>query len=87
MCKSGPAAVGTRILSNPLRGKAFPEEFIAVVDQYPPEKGFATPPHNANDGDIRGIARVLEDQYDWSHDEIRGFPGDNLLRAYEVARE
>ena len=43
--------------------KSFLEDFIAVVDKYPPEKGFAAPTQNSNDGDIWGVARALEDDY------------------------
>ena len=64
--------------------KAFLENFIAVVDKYPPEKGFAAPTQNAIGGDIWGVARVLEDEYGWSEDEIRGFLGENLMRVFEV---
>ncbi len=62
--------------------KAFLNSFIAVVDKYPPEKGFGAPTQNAGGGDIWGVARVLEDQYDWSEEDIRGFLGENLMRVY-----
>lgn len=62
--------------------KSFLQSFIAVVDKYPPEKGFAAPTQNSNGGDIWGVARALEDDYGWSEDDIRGFLGENLLRVY-----
>jgi len=62
--------------------KAFLKSFIAVVDKYPPEKGFAAPTQNSIGGDIWGVARALEDDYGWSEDEIRGFLGENLMRVY-----
>jgi membrane dipeptidase len=62
----------------------FLKAFIAVVDKYPPEKGFAAPTQNAGGGDIWGVARVLEDKYKWSEQEIRGFLGENLMRVYEA---
>jgi membrane dipeptidase len=64
--------------------KAFLKSFIAVVDKYPPEKGFAAPTQNSGGRDIWGVARVLEDEYGWSEDEIRGFLGENLMRVYEA---
>ena len=67
--------------------KSFLQDFIAVVDKYPPEKGFAAPTQNSNGGDIWGVARVLEDEYGWSEDEIRGFLGENLMRVYEIVWE
>ena len=62
--------------------KAFLKSFIAVVDKYPPEKGFAAPTQNSNGGDIWGVARELEDEYGWSDEDIRGFLGENLMRVY-----
>ena len=62
--------------------KSFLQDFIAVVDKYPPEKGFAAPTQNSNGGDIWGIARVLEDDYGWTEEDIRGFLGENLMRVY-----
>ena len=67
--------------------KSFLQDFIAVVDKYPPEKGFAAPTQNANGGDIWGVARVLEDKYGWTEDDIRGFLGENLMRVYETVWE
>lgn len=64
--------------------KSFLENFIAVVDKYPPEKGFAAPTQNAIGGDIWGVARVLEDEYGWSEEEIRGFLGENLMRVFKA---
>ncbi|GAM69324.1 microsomal dipeptidase [Vibrio sp. JCM 19236] len=51
----------------------FLKAFIGVVDKYPPEKGFGAPTQNAGGGDIWGVARVLEDKYEWSESDIRGF--------------
>jgi microsomal dipeptidase-like Zn-dependent dipeptidase len=64
--------------------KAFLQDFIAVVDKYPPEKGFAAPTQNAHGGDIWGVARVLEDEFGWNEDQIRGFLGENLMRVFEA---
>ncbi len=62
--------------------KDFLKAFIGVVDKYPPGKGFGAPTQNANGGDIWGVARVLEDRYNWNEDEIRGFLGENLMRVF-----
>jgi membrane dipeptidase len=62
----------------------FLKSFISVVDKYPPEKGFGAPTQNAGGGDIWGVARVLEDGYNWSKDDIRGFLGENLMRVYKA---
>ena len=62
--------------------KSFLKSFIAVVDKYPPEKGFGAPTQNAGGRDIWGVARVLEDKYRWSESDIRGFLGENLMRVY-----
>lgn len=62
----------------------FLKAFIGVVDKYPPEKGFGAPTQNAWGGDIWGVAKVLEDKYNWSENEIRGFLGENLLRVYKA---
>jgi membrane dipeptidase len=62
----------------------FLKSFIGVVDKYPPEKGFGAPTQNAGGGDIWGVARVLEDKYKWSEEEVKGFLGENLMRAYKA---
>ena len=64
--------------------KSFLKSFIAVVDKYPPEKGFGAPTQNAGGRDIWGVARVLEDKYKWSEEDIRGFLGENLMRVYKA---
>lgn len=55
---------------------------VPLVDKYPPEKGFASPSQMAGIEDIWAVVRVLEDDYGWTEDEIRGFLGENLLRVY-----
>ena len=62
----------------------FLKSFIAVVDKYPPEKGFGAPTQNAGGGDIWGVARVLEVKYNWNEEEIKGFLGENLMRVYKA---
>jgi membrane dipeptidase len=57
---------------------------VANVDVYPPEKGFGSPAKNTAVEHIWGIAAILEDEYDWSEDDIRGFLGENLMRVYEA---
>lgn len=55
---------------------------VANVDVYPPEKGFGSPAKNTAAEHIWAVAAVLEDEYGWTEDEIRGFLGENLLRVY-----
>ena len=62
--------------------EAFLKGFLGDVENYPPEKGFGGPTQNAGGRDIWGVARVLEDEYGWNEDEIRGFLGENLMRVY-----
>lgn len=57
---------------------------VPMVDKYPPEKGFASPSQMAGIEDIWAIVAVLESEYGWSDDEIRGFLGENLLRVYKA---
>jgi membrane dipeptidase len=57
---------------------------VANVDVYPPEKGFGSPAKNTAAEHIWGVAAILEDDYGWSEEEVRGFLGENLLRVYEA---
>ena len=57
---------------------------VANIDVYPPEKGFGSPAKNTAAEHIWAVAAVLEDEYGWSDDEVRGFLGENLLRVYEA---
>ncbi|MGR5231826.1 dipeptidase [Vibrio rotiferianus] len=56
--------------------------FIGKVDVYPPEKGFGAPLSNIAPENIWDVVSVLEDKYDWSEKDIRGFLGENLMRVY-----
>ena len=49
---------------------------------FPIEMGYATASHMGKPGEVWGVVRELEDTFDWTEDEIRGFLGDNLLRVY-----
>jgi microsomal dipeptidase-like Zn-dependent dipeptidase len=51
---------------------------------FPPEMGYTTLAEMALPQDIWGVAYVLEDKYDWSEKEIRGFLGENALRVYRA---
>jgi membrane dipeptidase len=57
---------------------------VANVDVYPPEKGFGFPAKNSAAEHIWGVAAILEDDYGWSEDDVRGFLGENLMRVYEA---
>jgi membrane dipeptidase len=53
-------------------------------DSYPPELGYGAQTQIALPRDIWGVVAVLENTYDWSQDEVRGFLGENLMRVYEA---
>ncbi|WP_162892833.1 dipeptidase [Vibrio superstes] len=63
-------------------------DFYAVAvpraDIYPPELGMAAPISNLHAKHIWSVVSVLEDKYKWTHDEIVGFLGENLMRVYEA---
>ncbi|MEP5567582.1 MAG: membrane dipeptidase [Halioglobus sp.] len=49
---------------------------------FPVESGYATPSHMGKPSEIWAVARVLEEVYSWTEDEIAGFLGENLVRFY-----
>lgn len=51
---------------------------------YPPELGFGSPTTNIAAENIWDVVAILEDEHDWSEDEVRGFLGENLMRVYEA---
>jgi membrane dipeptidase len=53
-------------------------------EKYPPESGYATPSHMGMPGEIWGAVQVLQDEYGWTDDEIRGLLGENLIRVYQA---
>ncbi len=55
---------------------------VANVDVYPPEKGFGGPASNTAPEHIWAVAAILEDQYGWNEEEVKGFLGENLMRVY-----
>ena len=57
---------------------------VANVEVFPPEKGFGLPAQNTAAEHIWGVVAVLEDEYGWEEEDIRGFLGENLLRVYEA---
>lgn len=57
--------------------------FLSNVEVYPPEKGFGSPSANMGPEHIWSVAAVLEDKHGWNDEEIRGFLGENLMRAYD----
>jgi len=57
---------------------------VANVDVYPPEKGFGSPAKNTAAEHIWGVAAILEDEYGWNEEDVRGFLGENLMRVYEA---
>ena len=53
-------------------------------EKYPIESGYATPSHMGMPGEVWGAARVLQEVYGWTDDEIRGMLGENLIRVYKA---
>jgi len=49
---------------------------------FPIEMGYATPSHMGKPSEMWGAARVLQEVYGWTDDEISGFLGENLKRFY-----
>lgn len=50
---------------------------------FPVEMGYATPSHMGKPKEVWGAARVLEETYGWTQEEVAGFLGENLVRFYE----
>lgn len=55
---------------------------VQNVDVFPPEKGFGVPTANTAAEHIWDVAAILEDEYGWSDEEVRGFLGENLMRVF-----
>ena len=49
---------------------------------FPVESGYATPSHMGKPSEMWAVARVLEETYGWTEEEIAGFLGENLVRFY-----
>ncbi|WP_068546417.1 dipeptidase [Thalassotalea crassostreae] len=49
---------------------------------FPIEMGYATPSHMGKPSEMWGAARVLEEVYGWTKEEVSGFLGENLKRFY-----
>ena len=57
---------------------------VTSVDVYPPENGFGAPVSNIAVENVWDVAAILEDEYGWSEEDVRGFLGQNLMRVYEA---
>ena len=57
---------------------------LSNPEAYPPEQGYGKPSQVAHSGDIWGVVPILEKEYGWSEEEIRGFLGENLIRVYKA---
>lgn len=57
---------------------------VSNVDLYPPEQGFGAPASNLAAEHVWDVVAILEDEYGWSEEEIRGFLGENLMRVYKA---
>jgi membrane dipeptidase len=51
---------------------------------FPVESGYATPSHMGKPSEMWGAARVLQETYGWTDEEIAGFLGENLVRFYKA---
>jgi microsomal dipeptidase-like Zn-dependent dipeptidase len=51
-------------------------------NDFPVECGHATPSHMGKPSEMWATARVSEETYGWTEDEIAGFLGENLVRFY-----
>ncbi|GEA59011.1 dipeptidase [Vibrio comitans] len=60
------------------------ERDIGNTDLYPPELGFGSPLSNMAAEHIWDVAAILEDDYGWTEQEVRGFLGENLMRVYKA---
>ncbi|USD43244.1 membrane dipeptidase [Vibrio sp. SCSIO 43135] len=62
------------------------QDFVAAAlkdsKRFPPELGFGGFTYNTTIEQGWAVARILQEQYDWSDEEIRGFLGENLMRVY-----
>jgi len=55
------------------------------TDIYPPELGFGAPTSNLAAEHIWHVVALLEDEHDWTEEEIVGFLGENLMRVYQTS--
>ena len=68
-----------------------PDNYLSALEfvlrdpvSYPPELGYGSPTQIGEPGDIWGVVAVLESEYDWTSEEIRGFLGENAMRVFEA---
>ncbi len=57
---------------------------LPASDKYPPELGFGGITYNTTVEQGWAVARILQEQYGWDDNEVRGFLGENLMRVYEA---
>jgi|APSaa5957512535_1039671.scaffolds.fasta_scaffold05322_5 membrane dipeptidase len=60
------------------------DQIIRNPDKYPPEQGYGAAAQLGLPTDGWGIAQVLEEDYNWTEEEIRGLLGVNLIRIYDA---
>lgn len=53
-------------------------------ESYPPELGYGSQTQIGLPGDIWGVVAILEQQYGWTEQEIRGFLGENAIRVFRA---
>lgn len=59
-------------------------KFLPNTELYDPAAGFGGFTENQVAEDIWGVVAVLETDYGWTEEEIRGFLGENLIRVYKA---
>jgi membrane dipeptidase len=67
-----------------LNGYVYFMSAVFNVDIYPPEAGFGAPISKVLAVNVWDVAAILEDEYGWSEEDVRGFLGENLMRVYEA---
>ncbi len=68
-----------------------PDNYLSALEfvlrdpvSYPPALGYGSPTQIGEPGDIWGVVAVLETEYGWTEQEIRGFLGENAMRVFEA---
>ncbi len=57
---------------------------VPSVEVFPPEKGLGDPAENFAAEHIWALGAILGNEYGWCSNEVRGFLGEDLYRAFEA---
>lgn len=60
------------------------EVIVRNPDRYSIANGYGSVTEQALPTDVWDVARVLEEDYGWTQDEVKGFLGENALRVYKA---